>query len=152
MHDKLMLDTNIVLDMAMRDRPDHYAALELLDEIEMKEATACLCATSLKDIYYVLTKYMGERDARQYVRALLAVIELYPVDAQICYQALCSNEPDFEDGIVRACAENAKATYLISRDSSAFEVSPIKRMSAEGYLRFKGHWEEVDLLGDNPMA
>ena len=49
-----------------------------------------------------------------------------------------SDEPDFEDGIVRACAERWKADYIISRDEKAYANSHIKRVTAEEYLRICG--------------
>lgn len=49
-------------------------------------------------------------------------------------QHALSDEPDFEDGIIRACAEAAGADFIISRDERAFARSPIKRMSAQEYI------------------
>lgn len=51
-----------------------------------------------------------------------------------CVCHALSDEPDFEDGIIRACAEAAGADFIISRDERAFARSPIKRLSAQEYI------------------
>ena len=48
--------------------------------------------------------------------------------------ALDSNEPDFEDGLVRACAELNDADFIISRDEKAFRKATIRRVTAKEYL------------------
>lgn len=142
---KVLLDTNIILDIALAGRPEHAAALLLLDEIEMKEVEACICATSVKDAYYVLCKQYEERYVRAYLRALVDVVETLSVDAYVCLTALSSDEPDVEDGMVRACAERSAVDFVISRDQAAFRKSPVRRLSASEYVELFVPVEEVDL-------
>lgn len=56
-----------------------------------------------------------------------------------------SNEPDFEDGLIRACAEHVGVDYIISRDEAAFAKSPIKRLSPRQYLDEFCEVEDVEL-------
>ena len=42
--------------------------------------------------------------------------------------ALASNEPDFEDGMIRAAAEQASANFILSRDAKAFANSTVPRI------------------------
>ena len=144
MREKALLDTNIILDMAMPERPCHGEALMILDSIECKQIDAFVCATSLKDVYYILTEYMGEQNAREYVRAVAEVFDIASVDKANIDRALNSNEPDFEDGIIRACAELHDVDYIISRDQAAYEKSPVKRLDAGKYAQHLG-WEEWSL-------
>ena len=134
MNNRVLIDTNIILDAAMSERPGWAAATLLLDEIAYGETTGLVVATSLKDIYYVLAKYAGEPAARSFTAAALDALEVVAVDEAICRAAASSNEPDFEDGIVRACAESADVDFIISRDESAFRRSKIKRVTAQEYL------------------
>ena len=82
----------------------------------------------------MLTKYAGEPAARSFISSALDAFETVPVDELVCRSAAKSNEPDFEDGIVRACAENAHADFIISRNAAAFRRSKIKRVTAREYL------------------
>ena len=134
MNNKLFFDTNILLDAAMSTRPGWAAATLILDEIAFSHAQGFIASTSLKDVYYILSKYADEPSARRFVLALLDAFEVIPVDAALCRIAATSNEPDFENGIIRACAESVPVNFIISRDEKAFHKSPIKHLSASDYV------------------
>ena len=65
------------------------------------------------------------------MRASFEVVEL-----TLCVvdDALCSNEPDYEDALVRAAAENVRCDYIVSRDEKAFRASCCKRVDARQAL------------------
>lgn len=134
MNKRVLLDTNILLDAAISERPDWQYAVMLLDEIAYGKLDAGIAATSLKDVYFVLGKYADEQAARQFVRAALDAFTIVDVNAALCRAAAFSDEPDFEDGIIRACAELEGVDFIISRDEAAFTKSPIKRLSAREYV------------------
>lgn len=142
---KALLDTNILLDAAMSERPGWEAATLLLDEVAYGSLEACIAATSLKDAYYVLAKYMGEEAAREYVEAAMDAFHLMPVDEAVCRSAIESGEPDFEDGIVRACAESVGADFIISRDEGAFLKANVRKLSAREYVDLFCETEEVEI-------
>ena len=130
---KALLDTNILLDACMGERPDWAWAVMLLDEIAYNRLDGYIASTSLKDAYYILTKYADEPTAREFVLAALDLFEVAGVDAGLCRQAAMSNEPDFEDGVIRACAEQANVDFIISRDERAYRKCAIKRLDAHDY-------------------
>ena len=129
-----LIDTNIILDAAMPERAHHLHAFMLLDEIAYGNLKAYIAASSLKDVYYILTKYSAESSAREYIRSMLDVFSVLPADAQTCAVAAFSNEPDFEDGLIRACAEQANIDFIISRDDEAFRKSKVRKLSAQEYI------------------
>lgn len=81
-----------------------------------------------------MTKYFDEPSAREFVAAACDAFEILPIDESICRIAIASDEPDFEDGLIRASAEVAPVDFIISRDERAFRRSTIKRMSAQEYV------------------
>lgn len=131
---KLLLDTNVLLDVAMGERAGWAAATLLVDEFAYGQSIGYVSALSLKDVYYILCKYADEPSARAYVLAVMDLFEVIPVDMGLCRIAAQSDEPDFEDGLIRACAEHAGVDYIISRDEAAFAKSPVKRLSPRQYL------------------
>lgn len=134
MSDKVLIDTNIMLDLALARPVGFDAAATIAEAVAYEDVVGYVCATSLKDMYYILTKAMGERDARAYVDAVMDDFAICPVDYSVCRQAASSDEPDFEDGIVRACAENAGVDFIITRDTGAFCGSRIKSMTSQEYV------------------
>lgn len=145
MNRKLLVDTNIFLDVAIDAREEHVPGLLLWDEFLYGEIEGYVAATSLKDVYYVLGKYEGESRSRDFIEAILKIFQVVPVDALVCKTAIRSNEPDFEDGIVRECAESIPVDFIISRDKSAFGRSYIKCLTAQEYLDFFCDIEEIEL-------
>lgn len=145
MNRKLLADTNIFLDVAIDAREEHVPGLLLWDEFLYGEIEGYVAATSLKDVYYILGKYEGESRSRDFIEAILKIFQVVPVDALVCKTAIRSNEPDFEDGIVRECAESIPVDFIISRDKSAFGRSYIKCLTAQEYLDFFCDIEEIEL-------
>ena len=142
---KALIDTNILLDAAMSERPDWEFAVMLLDEIAYGGLEGMVAATSLKDVYFVLSKYADEPSAREFVKAAIEAFTVVAVDGALCRTASYGNEPDFEDGIIRACAEHEAVSFIISRDEKAFLKSPVKRLSAREYVDLFCDYAEVEL-------
>ncbi|WEV59416.1 PIN domain-containing protein [Bifidobacterium sp. ESL0728] len=132
---KAFLDTNILLDIAVPDRPMHEAAVELCNAVASGSIEAAICAGSLKDFYYVSRHGIGDDAARRrWIRWLMAMFEVEGLDSLICDGAERSDEPDFEDGIIRACAERWHADYIVSRDVAAFARSSVPRVDTAQLL------------------
>jgi predicted nucleic acid-binding protein len=126
------LDTNVVLDYLDSARPEHAAAVQLLRALVETGARVCLPASALTDIYYLMRRASGESVARRAIGAISEALSILPVDADICRTALKSDEPGFEDGIVRACAEAAAVDWLITRDAAAFANSTVAKITPAG--------------------
>lgn len=134
MSSKVLLDTNVMLDLALA-RPEGFdAAATIAEAVAYEEVVAYVCATSLKDLYYILSKAMGEKDARTYIKAVMDDFIICSVDYALCRQAADSDEPDFEDGLVRACAENARVDFIVTRDVTAFARSKVRPIAPADYV------------------
>ena len=63
------------------------------------------------------------------VEALAGLVAIAPVGTEECYLSLQGNEPDFEDGLVRACAELNDADVILTRDAGAYKRSKVRAMT-----------------------
>ena len=73
MSSKVLLDTNVMLDLALA-RPEGFdAAAAIAEAVAYEEVVAYVCATSLKDLYYILSKAMGEEMAPYFAEMLSAL-------------------------------------------------------------------------------
>ena len=127
--DSALLDTNVILDFFVDTRPEHATGDALFRQMAAARTTMCVAATSLKDVYYVLSRTDSEATARRAVTAIMASMTILPVDAGCCRRALSLGEPDFEDAIVRAAAELAKVDCIVTDDRKAFKGSLIPSLS-----------------------
>lgn len=131
---RVLIDTNILMNSLSPTRPEHQEAREVIDYCSGWGDFGMVCGLSLKDVYYLSTKLYGEQKARDIVRKLMDLLVIAPVDGEVCDMALSSDEPDFEDGIIRACAELNDADVIVTHDKDAFAHSLIRSMTAAEYL------------------
>ena len=120
---RALLDTNVLIDFMVPDRPGSPCAARIVDAAGEGRFEAVVSAGSLKDAYYIVRKHFGDALVREYLSALMDLAEIAPIDRAACTTALASDEPDFEDGLVRAAAETARADFIVTRDAAAFEGS-----------------------------
>jgi predicted nucleic acid-binding protein len=123
---KALIDTNIILDCFDLDRPQSAVVNELIEALIEADWEICAATTSCKDVYYILTRLKDEQTARECIQALFCVAELLCVDGKVTYEAFHCSEADFEDGIIRLCAELNGMDYLITRDERAFGDSTVR--------------------------
>ena len=131
----VLLDTNVLLDFFEAPRPEHETSRKLLATLQENGVTAYVAGTSLKDVYYIVSRRLNEPAARKAVTSILDTMSIVPIDNVCCRLALNNGEPDFEDGIIRAAAEIAQVDYLISRDARAFAGSRVPHISPADALR-----------------
>lgn len=94
-----------------------------------------MLASSLKDFYLVYERHYGsELEARRQVRLLRTLATLVDLTGDVVDRALTSDEPDFEDGLVRAAAVGIGADLIVSRDAAAFVGSSVAREDAVSAL------------------
>lgn len=131
---RLLLDTNILLDAVCRERPQSQEACEVLRRCNGEGDIGFVASLSLKDAYYVLGRQYGEEPARQMLDRLMAMLVIAPVGPEECDMSMRSNEPDFEDGLVRACAELNDIDFILTRDAAAFQKSKVRSVTCSEYL------------------
>lgn len=126
---RVFVDTNILLDLVTADRENHEVCKGLVKRCIRQDVSLHALASSYKDVYYVFMRHHGsEADARDAVRKLRRAFETVELTDGIVATAIDSDEPDFEDGIIRAAAESAGAYAIVSRDATAFANSPVPKM------------------------
>lgn len=130
----VFLDTNILIDAMIPGRPQHAEAVTILLLHSQRTITACISASSLKDIYYISRKELPKEKIIWFISWFLDNLVVYPIDESICRAAIHSDEPDFEDGIMRAIAEQNCADFIVTRDGEAYRDSRIQAMNAESFL------------------
>lgn len=131
---RLLLDTNILLDAACKERPQSDEACAVLKRCNGGGDIGFATAMSFKDAYYILSKQYGEPTGRRLVNALLGIVAVVPLGGEECLLSIDSSEPDFEDGLVRACAELNDIDFIITRDAVAFGKSRIRAVDCKEYL------------------
>lgn len=113
---KVMLDNNIVLD-ALRPNPEFETdAKKIFYLIWQDKITPYMCANSLTDIFYILKKVQGAEKAKDTIGNLMTAVNIVPITAEDCQNALALPMNDFEDALIAVCAEKSGSDHIVSRD------------------------------------
>lgn len=132
---RVFFDTNILLDIVEPSRPQSEEARKVVALCNGAGDMGVVCPMSLKDVYYILCRMWTEREAREAVESLMGLLVIAPFSAEECDLAIRSDEPDFEDGLIRASAELNGADVILTRDVGAFAHSKVRSMDCATYLR-----------------
>ena len=128
---RVFLDANIVLDLLDSQRPGHAAALLLEEALEADQAS-CLCAWhTLSIIEYVGSKVFGKAEMLEILRELLGSWIVPSTGTEEAKAAFLYLSGDYEDALQIAAAVAGRADYLVTRDKSGYQKSPVKVVSPE---------------------
>lgn len=117
---KILIDTNVVLDLLMDRQPFSEAAARVFDRVERGEVTACLCATTLTTIHYLCARELGDASTRSALQDLLDLCEVASVTRPVLEHALSSKLTDFEDAVLVEAGVQSGATAVVTRNVKDF--------------------------------
>ncbi len=131
---KLLLDTNIILDLLLDRAPFAEAAAQLVSNVEGKKILAWLCATTVTTIHYLVEKEKSKTVADEAIKTLLSLFRISEVNEDILAKAVNNPIADFEDAVLyeAACTKNCDA--IVTRNARDFKKSAIQILTAEEAL------------------
>jgi len=117
---KVLIDTNIVLDIALNRKPFVEHASLLWRLAEHKVITACVSNTSITDIFYICRKHAGKDTARSFIADILDTFSLADIDKQGFRDALHSDITDYEDAVQYVICMRNGCDALITRNKADY--------------------------------
>jgi predicted nucleic acid-binding protein len=131
---RILIDTNVVLDLALDRSPYAADAQALFEALDQPGLSGLITATTVTDLYYVLRKAKGRETTVALLKDLLQVIDIAGVDRGMVVKALHANWKDFEDAIQAFAAEHQQADYLITRNTKDFQAASVPALSPADFL------------------
>ena len=132
---KVLVDTNITLDILLEREPFHQDAGKLFEAIDLGQIIGYVTATTLTDIFYIARKHTRSLElARQAVSSILATMIICPVNRTVLESAFASGLTDFEDAIQIYSAIAQDLDAIITRDTTGFLSSSIPVLSIRQLL------------------
>lgn len=122
---RVMLDTNVVLDLLLQRKPFDTQAAQIFSMIETSILEASLCATTLTTIDYLLSQSMTKAKARKVVGKLLELFEIGPVNRAVIQSAVMSDIKDFEDAVLHESARLSNCRAIITRNGKDFKKATL---------------------------
>ena len=132
---KLLVDTNVVLDLLAKREPFYDSAAKLFSLADKKKITLSISSLTFANTSYVLTRLKTADKSREILRRFRVLVKVLSIDDKVIDLAL--NDPgfkDFEDGIQYYSALENGQEMIITRDLNDFKESQIPVMTPEEYL------------------
>jgi predicted nucleic acid-binding protein len=120
---KVLLDTNIVVDVALERQPFFGNSETVLSFVEEGEIEGYISASSFGDLFYILRKQKGRDLAHEFLREIVTFCQVATVDSTIINMALTVNFKDFEDAIQYSTAVLNHLDAIITRNPRDFPVT-----------------------------
>ena len=131
---KVLLDTNIVLDLLLEREPYYKDAKEIFLLAEKKFFKAYLSASSITTIHYLSAKELGKKEADNIITILLKIFDITALNKDVFILALNDNGVDFEDSVIYSSAYKSKIDYIITRDIKGYKNSKVKVLQPLQFL------------------
>ena len=120
---RILLDTNIILDIALKREPHFTYSAQAFKAIDNRVVFWFVTATTITDIYYIAKREKGHQIALDFIGNLIDIIG---IDKNIIIKSLASQISDFEDAIQSISSLFNNIDYIITRNQKDFSKSDIK--------------------------
>lgn len=131
---RVIVDTNIVLDVLLARSPFVESASRVFALVERSKIEASLCATTVTTVHYLLTRFLSRNEGQRALRGLLTLFEIAPVNRPVLEEALQSKIEDFEDAVLEQAGRLAGADAITTRNTKDFRKSSLKALSLDELL------------------
>ena len=135
---KLLIDTNIVLDLLAKREPFYKSAAQVFSLADKHKLKLTVSSLTFANTNYVLTRLKSAKEAREILRKFKILVKILSLNEKIVDLALNDEDfKDFEDGLQYYTAVENNQDFIITRDLRDFKQAKIPVMTAEEYLTSK---------------
>jgi predicted nucleic acid-binding protein len=132
---RILLDTNIILDIALKREPHFEHSARLFELIDNKQFIGYITATTVTDIYYIARKEKGKDIALEFISNLIEVVDVLGIDKNTIVKALKSKMKDFEDAVQVSAAEYHDIEIIVTRNKSDFLNAGLEVLSPKELVK-----------------
>jgi predicted nucleic acid-binding protein len=131
---RVLLDTDVVLDVIAERVPFAAAASELLDLSEQGLFEAYISGITPINIFYIARKAKSSPELRQAIKQLLQAVHVCPVDQSVLVDALTSPITDYEDAVQHASAVAVGLDAIVTRNLDDYKNAALLIYSPTDFL------------------
>lgn len=132
---RVLIDTDVILDFFFDRKPFSDHAARVLSLCESKEIIAYVTSVIISNVYYILRQNARHEKVIEKLRVLVSITEILNCDKTVISKALDSKFTDFEDAIQNYSAElSGKVDVILTRNIKDFKNGALSVMTPENYL------------------
>lgn len=126
---RILIDTNICVDVALVRQPYVSNALHLINLAQTGKVDAYVAAHTFDTIYYIIRKKYSIQQRYTLLEEFRSVYKVAPVTEKIIDKALKLKWPDFEDAIHYQTALATRCDAIITRNQVDYQNISIPVLS-----------------------
>jgi predicted nucleic acid-binding protein len=135
MANKILIDTNVLLDYLLMREPFQEDANKIVKLCADKKVNGCVAAHSISNIFYILRKDYNAAERRKMLIYICKIFDVEVIDKTKLCQALNNEDfSDFEDCLQTECAKSYGADYIITRNLQDFSNSDVPAVTPSTFL------------------
>lgn len=133
---RLMIDTNILLDVLIRREDFYENSKAVLSLCEDRTIQGLVSASAVTDIFYITRKALGStEDTYRVISSILNIVRILTVTNEDVLTAFQVRAKDFEDCLMATCAKSNKCDGIVTRNKKDFLTFGITLYSPEELLQ-----------------
>ena len=121
----MLLDTDILIDVALDRHPHSDPATEILDRLEYGTRNAFIAWHTVSNFFYLVSPSRGGRSTREFIMELTRFVRVAETGTEAIRYAASLPMADFEDAMQVAAARACGAGHIVTRNVRDFRRSPI---------------------------
>ena len=135
MVNKILIDTNVLLDYLLEREPFFEDAKKIILFCTDGKAKGCIAAHSISNMFFILRKDYNAKERREVLLNLCKIFDVEGIDKVKLISGLTNEDfSDFEDCLQMECAKSYGADYIVTRNVSDYATSEIKAITPKEYL------------------
>ena len=132
---RVLIDTNVILDVLLKRSPFYEAAIEVLKLSVREDIQEFVSASAITDIYYIAYKNMRDKAVvRELLKKLLLIVSVAGVSEEEIQKALELGWKDFEESVQYSVALLNEMNGLITRNVKDYSSSEIQVWEPNQFL------------------
>ena len=131
---KVLIDTNVVLDVLCKREGFYEKSSTVIKYCEINKITGVISALTIPNIVYIMRKELDRQKTVDIIEKLQLIFTVADLRADDIKKALALDFTDYEDALQSACAARIKADYIVTRNIKDFSGSRVAAISPSELL------------------
>ena len=130
----VLVDLNVLLDVIQRREPHYADSADVLSRIACGELEGAVPGHAVTTIFYIVSRFSGRGAAEEAIDWILGDMDVVAEGRDVLLRARSLDIEDFEDAVVAAAAERARAGRIVTRNLDDFDHAPVPAVTPRELL------------------
>lgn len=131
---KILIDTNVILDVLMERKPFAENAAKIFKLCEVKRVVGYISALSVPNIVYIMRKELDAERIGEILRQLSLIFTFVDLKGADLVKASALDFVDYEDALQSVAAGRIRADYIVTRNVKDYNGSKVMAVKPEELL------------------